>query len=122
MAEAVAITQDSFWQVNIQDVEILSKVKFGRDIIMNPDEVVPKSLPVNLCLVFNSDRHTYDRCTEAEELEAQGLSQTVVAVQNSAECARSADPFSCGENRDRAGITAGKDRSRTPDSTLPSDI
>lgn len=120
--EGFSWATDSFWQVSEHDVESLSKLKFTDEIFIQADEVITKDLPTNFCLFYNKDRQAYDRCTEKEEIDAKDMLQSIDEIKHSPECL-DVDPFVCGLNRDKAGLTNGTEVKNTvKDTKLPEEL
>jgi len=119
--EALMSAPDTFWQTTENNISNISVVNFSHEILIEPDEVIPKDLPASLCLVYNSNYHAYDRCTELEERQAKGMSEAVEDAAKS--CINVTNSIDCGTNRDKASVTAGN-RSFVPNSdrTLPATI
>ncbi len=116
--EAISRAADFHWHTNIQDVSNISNLKFHKHIKLNGDESITKAIGTNLCLVYNSDRRAYDRCTEAELIKANNMEQAEQEAQNSPECADITDPYKCGELRLLAGRGSEVKRQHEKDALL----
>lgn len=103
--EGITRAADFHWHTNIQDISNLSKVKFSKRIAVHGDKTIERDLPVNLCLVYNSELNAYDRCIPAEELQADNMHQSTMMASQSEACQNITDPFECGQKRDQAGET-----------------
>lgn len=113
---------DFHWHTNIQNVRNFTSLKFTKKISVHGYEKIEKDLPLNLCLVYNPDVHTYDRCSEMDESLAHGMQTAMHDAEASSSCEGISDPVECGKLRDVDGIPRNGRGSSLLDHNLSEEI
>ncbi len=111
---ALAQASDFYWHTNIQDFANVSSIRFQKRISIDGHETIEKDVPTKLCLAFNNDTRSYDRCTEVEESSSTSARDGIAAAAMSAECSGVVDPFTCGRLRENAGLPVREGLVATP--------
>lgn len=119
---ALSTAADFHWYTNKQNVSNLSTVKFNKRITSSGDERIVSDLPVNLCLVYNTQLRAYDRCTENEFKQADTMQKGVQEVLKTPECANAPDPLECATRRDAAAILPARESIKEPDNILTNEV
>ena len=98
------------WHTSIHNIKNISKVNFTKELYISGHETLERDMPVDFCLVYNSDIKTYDKCTPKEESKALTMNDAMDLVKQSDECLNTADPMVCGQNRDQAGLNKPQEK------------
>jgi len=110
LVKALSESPGYHWYTNIQDVENFSSIKFNKRISIGDAVSEKANLPLapNLCLVYDTSKQSFARCTEVEKSEANRLEDAAQAAMESSACEGEMNPITCGKKRDEAASVARK--------------
>lgn len=90
------------WHTHVEDIKMLSKLKWEQEIIEDGNSYVEVELPGRLCVAFNPQRDMYIACSDEEMRNAVSSEEAYGIATNSDECSGANEqnnPVACGERR-----------------------
>jgi hypothetical protein len=90
------------WHTHVEDVKMLSTLKWEQEIIEDGNSYVEVQFPARLCVAFNPQRDMYIACSDEEMRDAVSLEEAYQIATNSDECSGANEqnnPVACGERR-----------------------
>jgi hypothetical protein len=90
------------WHTHVEDVKMLSTLKWEQEIIEDGNSYVEVQFPARLCVAFNPQRDMYIACSDEEMRDAVSSEEAYQIATNSDECSGANEqnnPVACGERR-----------------------
>lgn len=97
-------TRQSYWHTSKYNTGNADQLSFSEKIDKAAVEAVRRDMPAIICLFYNAENNTYDRCTRVQEEKAEGSAVAMKKAATSPECINAETLYECMAKRTQKAI------------------